>query len=136
MASTVSIISDEDFAAGLNRLRNRSLKPSCVRAVVAQLSAIVSRHAVKPAAAADEIIAVIVILRSGMAMLEPFVSAWPEDTNMVIYHLGLFRDRQTLQPVEYYNKLSKKNASIKHAYILDPLIATGGTAAAAIDIIK
>ncbi|KAH8693210.1 uracil phosphoribosyltransferase [Talaromyces proteolyticus] len=139
MASNISIINDSEFTAGLTKLRNRSLKPSSVRAIVSQLSTIVSKHAVAtphPPVASDETIAIVVILRSGIAMVEPFVSTLPDDTNMVIYHLGLFRERQTLQPIEYYNKLSKRNPSIKRAYILDPLIATGGTAAAAINIMK
>lgn len=52
-----------------------------------------------------------------------------------IVHLGLFREKVTLQPVEYYSRLPSDN-KFDICYILDPLIATGGTTAAAIDMIK
>lgn len=52
-----------------------------------------------------------------------------------VLHLGIFRDKITLQPVEYYNKLPQSNA-FDICYILDPMIATGGTAIAAIDMLK
>lgn len=52
-----------------------------------------------------------------------------------IVHLGLFREKTTLQPIEYYSRLPKDN-SFDLCYILDPIIATGGTTAAAIDMIK
>lgn len=52
-----------------------------------------------------------------------------------IVHLGLFKEKTTLQPIEYYSRLPKDNA-FDICYILDPVIATGGTTAAAIDMIK
>jgi uracil phosphoribosyltransferase len=52
-----------------------------------------------------------------------------------IVHLGLFREKVTLQPVEYYSRLPSDNR-FDLCYILDPLIATGGTTAAAVDMIK
>lgn len=52
-----------------------------------------------------------------------------------IVHLGLFREKTTLQPVEYYSRLPTDN-KFDVCYILDPVIATGGTTAAAIDMIK
>ena len=52
-----------------------------------------------------------------------------------VHHLGIYRDKSTLQPVEYYNKLpAESNAD--HCIILDPMIATGGTAKAAIHMLK
>lgn len=136
MFPNTSVTSDPAFATGLARLRNQSLRPACVRATVAQLTAILAKDAVTSPAADNETIAIVVILRSGMAMMESFISAFPENTKMVIYHLGLFRESKTLQPVEYYNKLPRKDDTVKKAYVLDPLIATGGTAAAAIGILK
>lgn len=84
----------------------------------------------------DETIAIIVVLRSGLAMFDGFVDNIPGDVSTTVYHMGIFRDQASLQPVEYYNKLPVKPAHIKQAYILDPLIATGGTAAAVISILK
>lgn len=52
-----------------------------------------------------------------------------------VLHLGIFRDKITLQPVEYYNKLPQSN-SFDVCYIIDPMIATGGTVIAAIDMLK
>lgn len=52
-----------------------------------------------------------------------------------ILHLGIFREKKTMQPVEYYNKLPE-HCQVDIAYVLDPMIATGGTAIAAIDILK
>lgn len=136
MASNSVIISDPAYASGLAKLRDRSLRPVEVRAIISDLTAIIAKSAISPPPSPDEKIAIIVILRSGLAMMEPFVSHLPSDTNMVIYHLGIFREKQSLQPIEYYNKLAPKGANIKRAFILDPVVATGGTAGAAINILK
>ena len=52
-----------------------------------------------------------------------------------VWHLGLFRDERTLQPVEYYNKLPD-SATVDLCLILDPMLATGGSATAAIEVLK
>lgn len=52
-----------------------------------------------------------------------------------VLHIGIFREKTTLQPIEYYNKLPQTN-SFDLCYILDPMIATGGSATAAIDMLK
>ena len=70
-------------------------------------------------------------------MADPFLAQLETEENRVVtYHLGLFREKKTLEPVEYYNKLPAKDEKIRHAYIVDPLIATGGTAAATIAILQ
>lgn len=69
-------------------------------------------------------------------MSDAFLSQFGEDVDIVVYHLGLFREHGTLEPVEYYNKLPQKDPRIQRAYIVDPLIATGGTMLAAIQILK
>lgn len=54
-----------------------------------------------------------------------------------VHHLGLFREKASLQPVEYYNNLPQSESSVaKLAIILDPVIATGGTACAAIQTLR
>lgn len=53
-----------------------------------------------------------------------------------VYHLGLFREKTTLSPVEYYNKLPTKEEPYEVAFVLDPIIATGGTAEAVIQTLK
>ena len=52
-----------------------------------------------------------------------------------VWHLGLFRDERTLRPVEYYNKLPD-SATVELCLILDPMLATGGSATAAIEVLK
>lgn len=136
MAPNTFLVSDPKFATVLSRLRDRSLRPSAVRSTVAELTRLLAKDAVASPPKPGEKIAIVVIMRSGLAMMEPFIEALPEDTDMVIYHLGLFRERETLQPIEYYNKFAKKTPNITHAYVLDPLVATGGTAGAAINILK
>jgi uracil phosphoribosyltransferase len=54
-----------------------------------------------------------------------------------VHHLGLFREKISLQPVEYYNNLPQSKAAVaKLAIIVDPVVATGGTAAAAIQTLR
>ena len=52
-----------------------------------------------------------------------------------VWHLGLFRDERTLRPVEYYNRLPD-TATVDLCLILDPMLATGGSATAAIEVLK
>ncbi|TRM67971.1 uracil phosphoribosyltransferase-domain-containing protein [Schizophyllum amplum] len=71
------------------------------------------------------------ILRAGLGMSDALLSIFPDAP---VYHLGLFREKVTLQPVEYYSKLpSQPNVDL--VYLLDPLIATGGTANAALSML-
>jgi uracil phosphoribosyltransferase len=135
MASPVTVLDDAAFNSQFEQLRDLSLSPRRVRQLVAELTATLAKLAIKDAPK-DEPIAVMVILRSGMAMMDEFVAAFPDDANISVYHLGLFRDRQTLVPVEYYNKLGSRSPDLKRGYILDPLLATGGTAEAAITIVR
>ncbi len=131
----IKILSNDAYTRSLTSLRDRSLKPAAVRALVSNLSAHVSAAAISPPSPGEKV-ALIVILRSGMAMSDSFLSQFSEDADIVVYHLGLFREHETLEPVEYYNKLPVKDPRIKRAYIVDPLIATGGTILAAIQILK
>jgi uracil phosphoribosyltransferase len=79
---------------------------------------------------------VVPILRSGLQMVNAFLALLPSDTS--IHHLGLFRDKHTLSPVEYYNKLPPLHATsqVDIAFVVDPIIATGGTAATVVSILK
>ncbi|KAJ8086468.1 hypothetical protein PM082_005291 [Marasmius tenuissimus] len=68
------------------------------------------------------------ILRAGLGMSDALLSLLPDAP---VYHIGLFREKVSLQPVEYYSKLPA-NPTVEIVYLLDPLIATGGTARAAL----
>ncbi len=72
------------------------------------------------------------VLRAGLGMAEAMLQAVPEAS---VWHLGLYRDHATLKPVTYYNKLPAK-PDMDVALVLDPMLATGGSAIAAIDILK
>lgn len=66
------------------------------------------------------------VLRAGLSMVPAFRSMFP-GMNIPTYHLGLYRDKTSLEPVEYYSKLPRKR-DVDTVFILDPVIATGGTA--------
>ena len=79
----------------------------------------------------SEPIIIIPILRAGLGLVEGFVKFLP---NVEKGHIGLYRDEQTYQPVEYLCKLPKvKNKTI---LVLDPMLATGNSSSAAIDLIR
>lgn len=77
-------------------------------------------------------VAVIPILRAGLGMVDALVSLIP---TAKVGHIGLYRDHETLQPVEYYCKLPTDIAE-RTAIVVDPMLATGGSSAAAINFIK
>jgi uracil phosphoribosyltransferase len=72
------------------------------------------------------------ILRAGLGMVEPILAMLP---TAQVWHLGLYRDHETLKPVTYYNKLPPQ-PTVEVAFVLDPMLATGGSAVAAMDILK
>ncbi|TCD66953.1 hypothetical protein EIP91_000731 [Steccherinum ochraceum] len=73
------------------------------------------------------------ILRAGLGMTDALLNLFPAAP---VYHLGIFREKVTLQAVEYYNKLPAGDPTVDLVFLLDPLIATGGTACAAIHMLK
>ncbi len=77
-------------------------------------------------------IGLIPILRAGLGMVDPILDMIPMAQ---IWHLGLYRDHQTLQPVSYYNKLPA-SPSVDVCLVLDPMLATGGSAVAAVSVLK
>ena len=77
-------------------------------------------------------IGIIPILRAGLGMVDGILNLIP---NAKVGHIGLYRDPQTLEPVEYYCKLPD-GAEHRELIVLDPMLATGGSAAAAITFIK
>ena len=79
-----------------------------------------------------EKVGLVPVLRAGLGMAEAMLEALPEAS---VWHLGLYRDHATLKPVTYYNKLPPK-PDMDLALVLDPMLATGGSAVAAIDILK
>ena len=77
-------------------------------------------------------IGIIPILRAGIGMVDGIISLIP---NAKVGHIGLYRDPDTLMPIEYFCKLPD-HAEDMEIFVLDPMLATGGTASAAIQFLK
>lgn len=77
-------------------------------------------------------IGLIPILRAGLGMVE---GIWEMMPSAEVWHIGLYRDERTLKPVSYYNKLPT-SPTVEVCLVLDPMLATGGSAVATIDILK
>jgi uracil phosphoribosyltransferase len=132
----------------LGILRDEKTEPKKFREVVRELSWLLGYEALADARVRrikvqtpleemdghelGERIGLIPILRAGLGMVDAMLELMP---TAEVWHLGLFRDERTLQPVEYYNKLPDA-ASVDLCLILDPMLATGGSATAAIEVLK
>jgi uracil phosphoribosyltransferase len=132
----------------LGILRDEKTEPKKFREVVRELSWLLGYEALADARVQSikvktpiettdgpelgERIGLIPILRAGLGMVDAMLELMP---TAQVWHLGLFRDERTLQPVEYYNKLPDA-ASVDLCLILDPMLATGGSATAAIEVLK
>jgi uracil phosphoribosyltransferase len=132
----------------LGILRDEETEPKKFREVVRELSWLLGYEALADARmrpldvrtplevmAGEELadrIGLIPILRAGLGMVDAMLELMP---TAQVWHLGLFRDERTLRPVEYYNKLPD-SATVDLCLILDPMLATGGSASAAIEVLK
>ncbi len=132
----------------LSRLRDRDTEPKKFRELVREIAGLlayeatadlvtVSRPINTPLAAMSgaelaEKIGLVPILRAGLGMVE---GIWELMPNAEVWHIGLYRDEKTLKPVEYYNKLPVE-PTVSLCLILDPMLATGGSACATMDVLK
>ncbi len=132
----------------LTCLRDRSTGAVEFRATVRQLSVLLAYEATKklatrpvaietPLATTEgrrlaERISLVPILRAGLGMVDAVLDLLPEAE---VRHLGFYRDERTLQAVEYYKKLPPSNPA-DVALVMDPMLATGGSAVAALDAMK
>jgi uracil phosphoribosyltransferase len=79
-----------------------------------------------------EKIGLVPVLRAGLGMVD---GIWEMMPSAEVWHIGLFRDQETLRPVEYYNKLPV-SPTVDVCLVLDPMLATGGSAVAVLNILK
>jgi uracil phosphoribosyltransferase len=132
----------------LTRLRNKNTDPKKFRELVREMAgllayeatadlALMERQVETPLAVVNgselrEKIGLVPILRAGLGMVE---GIWELMPTSEVWHIGLYRDEKTLKPVEYYNKLPIE-PTVSVCLILDPMLATGGSAVATTDILK
>jgi uracil phosphoribosyltransferase len=132
----------------LSRLRDRSTEPKKFRELVREIAALLIYEAtadlaIMPreidtplthlvGAELKEKIGLVPILRAGLGMVE---GIWGLMPTAEVWHIGLYRDEKTLKPVQYYNKLPVE-PTVSVCLILDPMLATGGSAVATTDIVK
>lgn len=132
----------------LSILRNKRTEPKKFRELIREISILLAYEATAdlglssvdvdtPMATAHcqevtETIGLVPVLRAGLGMVE---GIWEMMPGAEVWHIGLFRDERTLRPVQYYNKLPIA-PTVQVCLILDPMLATGGSAAATVDILK
>ena len=132
----------------LSILRSVDTEPKKFRQVVRELAALLTYEATSdlltvpidvqtPLTTAhctelQEKIGLVPILRAGLGMVE---GVWELMPSSEVWHIGLYRDEKTLKPVQYYNKLPVE-PRVQVCLVLDPMLATGGSAAATITILK
>ncbi|MDQ2674367.1 MAG: uracil phosphoribosyltransferase [Chloroflexota bacterium] len=129
-------------------LRDKTTEPKKFREIVRELTWLLGYEAMadletqpfpietplEPMTAArlEPRVGLIPILRAGLGMVDAMLELLP---SAEVWHIGLYRDERTLKPVEYYNKLLDA-ATVQVCLVLDPMLATGGSATATIDILK
>ena len=132
----------------LTKLRDKNTDPKKFRELVREIAALLAYEAtadlaVKPrevdtplarltGSVLQEKIGLVPILRAGLGMVE---GIWELMPSAEVWHIGLYRDERTLKPVEYYNKLPVE-PTVSVCLILDPMLATGGSAVATVDVLK
>lgn len=132
----------------LTKLRDRRTEPKKFRELIREIGALLTYEATSDllttpiqietplesieGRSLQHKIGLVPILRAGLGMTE---GVWELMPSAEVWHIGLFRDEETLKPVEYYNKLPIE-PTVSVCLILDPMLATGGSAIATVDILK
>lgn len=148
MTSQVHVSTHPLVQHKLALLRDQSTDPKLFRELVRELAVLLAYETtadlplealtvqtpmgIARAQVVQERIGLVPILRAGLGLVD---GIWNMIPNAEVWHIGLFRDERTLQPVEYYNRLPV-SPSVDVCIILDPMLATGGSAVAAVDILK
>ena len=135
----VSVLNHPVAAHHLSTLRDERTRPSDFRAAVGRLAMLIGVYATEDlptrsveiqtpitetsGSELDAAISVVPVLRAGLGMVDPLLELIPDAS---VWHLGLYRNEETAEPVGYYDKLPSGNAS-DVALVLDPMLATGGS---------
>lgn len=146
--SQVHISQHPLIAHKLGKLRMTTTEPKKFRELVREITGLLAYEATAdlrvspikvqtplgfaPASELEEKIGLIPILRAGLGMVE---GIWELMPSAEVWHIGIYRDEKTLKPVQYYNKLPTE-PRVSVCLILDPMLATGGSAVATVDILK
>ena len=132
----LAVIRDRDTGAAAFRASVRALTmlvgveaTASLRTAAATVQTPVSPAEVRKV---NDRVALVPILRAGLGMVDPMLELLPDAT---VWHLGLFRDEATATPVSYYDKLADATPP-DVAMVLDPMLATGGSIAMALDRLK
>ena len=145
---TVHVSGHPLVAHKLARIRNKQTDPKKFRELIREISALLTYEATQglamnpirvqtPLEETDgsvlaEKIGLVPILRAGLGMVE---GVWELMPSAEVWHIGLYRDEKSFLPVEYYNKLPVE-PTVSVCLVLDPMLATGGSAVATVDILK
>lgn len=132
----------------LTRLRDKHTEPKKFRELIREIASLLAYEATADLLLDPRIvetplmqtqgmelrekIGLVPILRAGLGMVEGIWNLMP---SAEVWHIGLYRDERTLKPVEYYNKLPIE-PTVSVCLVLDPMLATGGSAVATIDVLK
>ena len=132
----------------LVRLRDKSTPPVEFRLLTGRLAVLLAYEATKDLETTsvsvespltqttgnvlNQRVGLVPILRAGLGMVDPVLNLMPDAE---VWHLGLYRDEETARPVEYYSKIPL-HQPIDVALILDPMLATGGSACAALATLR
>lgn len=136
------------IAHKLSRLRDKKTEPKKFRELVREIAGLLAYEATADLATSSieietpltkmnaqqlrEKIGLVPILRAGLGMVE---GIWELMPTAEVWHIGLYRDEHTLKPVQYYNKLPTE-PTVSVCLILDPMLATGGSATATAEVLK
>lgn len=136
------------LAHKLSKLRDVKTEPKKFRELVREMAGLLAYEAtadlkidpievqtpleVAPGFELKEKIGLVPILRAGLGMVE---GIWELMPSAEVWHIGIYRDEKTLKPVEYYNKLPTE-PTVSVCLVLDPMLATGGSAVATVDVLK
>jgi uracil phosphoribosyltransferase len=132
----------------ITKLRDVNTEPKKFRELVRELAGLLAYEAtadlrIKPTEVQTPLavtqgselldkIGLVPVLRAGLGMVE---GIWELMPSSEVWHIGIYRDEKTLKPVEYYNKLPTE-PTVSVCLILDPMLATGGSAVATVDVLK